>query len=394
MSFNLVELALKQFGGPALGQLGALLGEDNNKTESALGALVPGLLSGLTAQAKSDGGASLFNAVNDTDDSMLDNIGGLLTGGNSNTVMEQGSGLLGSLLGNGAVGGLASAVAGLSGLGGKSSSGLMGLVAPIILGLIKRKLFGGGGFSQNAGGLLSLLDSQQEHVQAAMPAGFSNQLQSSGFMDQLSGLGGGVAGAVSGAASAAGDVAGNVAGAAGDAVGGAAGTVAGAAGHAASSGGGLLRKLIPAVVLAALAFFGYKMFSGGAPEMPDVEGMKNAATDAMPSMPSISVGDTDVGAAFTNVFSTATETVGGITDLETAKAAIPQFEGITGNVDKLSGLWDQVPEAGRGPIGSLIGDNLGKLTPALDKVNEIPGVAGVLGPVTGPLLEKLQGFIQ
>ena len=80
MSFNLVELVTSQFGGPALGQLGALLGEDNGKTESALSAAVPGLLNGITGSAQADGGASLFNAINDQDDSFLDNIGGLLTG--------------------------------------------------------------------------------------------------------------------------------------------------------------------------------------------------------------------------------------------------------------------------------------------------------------------------
>ena len=174
----MVDLVKDQFGGPALGQLGALLGEDNNKTEAALGAAVPGLLNGLTSSAKADGGASLFDAVNNQDDSLLDNIGGLLTGGNSSNVMNQGSNLLGSLLGNGAMGGLASAVSGLTGIGGKSSYGLMGLLMPIVLGIVKRKIFGGGGFSQNAGGLLSLLDGQKDNVQAAMPNGFQAQLQS------------------------------------------------------------------------------------------------------------------------------------------------------------------------------------------------------------------------
>ena len=123
MSFNLVDLIKGQLGGPALGQLGALLGEDSSKTESALGAAIPGLLSGLTSSANADGGASLFNSVKDSDDSFLDDIGGMLTGGNTSNMMDQGTSMLGSLLGNGAVGGLASAVAGLTGIGGKSSSG-------------------------------------------------------------------------------------------------------------------------------------------------------------------------------------------------------------------------------------------------------------------------------
>ena len=248
MSFNLVDLVKGQFGGPALGQLGTLLGEDNNKTEAALGAAVPGLLSGLTSAANADGGASLFDAVNKQDDSMLDNIGGLLTGGNSSSVMDQGSNMLSSILGGGAAGGLASAVAGLTGIGGRSSSGMMGLLMPIVLGIVKRKVFGGGGFSQNAGGLLSLLNGQKDNVQAAMPSGFQNQLQSSGFMDQMSNFGGGlsnaagnVAGSVGNAASntvgAVGNVAGNAAGAVGNAASGAAGAVGNAASGAAGAVG-------------------------------------------------------------------------------------------------------------------------------------------------------------
>ncbi len=405
MSFNLVDLVKGQLGGPALGQLGALLGEDNNKTEAALGAAIPGLLSGLTSQANGDGGASLFNAVKDQDDSMLDNIGGLLTGGNSSSVMNQGSSMLSSILGNGAAGGLASAVAGLTGIGGKSSSGLMGLLMPIVLGIVKRKVFGGGGFSQNAGGLLSLLNGQKDNVQAAMPSGFQDQLQSSGFMDQISSLGGGAAAAVSGAAGAVGNAAGNVAGAAGNAAsnvagaaGNAASNVAGAAsnaagntadaaGRAASGGGGLLKKILPIIALAVIGLLGLKMCGGGADvEVPDV---------SVPSVevPSVDVGGLNVGDEIGGIFGGATDAISGITDADSATAAVPALEEVTGKVDGLSGIWDKIPEDNRGALSGLVGSNMDKLTPMLDKANEIPGVSDILGPVTGPLLEKLKGFM-
>jgi len=51
---------------------------------------------------------------------------------------------------------------------------------------------------------MSLLDGQKDNIQAGMPAGFQNQLQSSGFMDQISSLGGGATAAASGAAGAVG----------------------------------------------------------------------------------------------------------------------------------------------------------------------------------------------
>lgn len=386
MSFNLVDLVKGQLGGPALGQLGSLLGEDSNKTEAALGAAIPGLLSGLTSSANADGGGSLFNAVKDADDSLLDNIGGMLTGNNSSNMMNQGGSLLGSLLGNGAMGGLASAVSGLTGIGGKSSSGLMGILAPIIMGIIKRKLFGGSGFSQNAGGLMSLLNGQKDNVQAAMPAGFSDQLQSSGFMDQMANFGSGAANAAGNAANAAGDA---VSGAA-NTVGNAAGNAADAAGNAAA-GGGFLKKFLPIAILVALALLAWNFIKGKS--APDMEGAVSTAVEgAKDAMPSIDVDGTDVGAEFGNIFSSATSTVEGITDVDSAKAAIPAFNDITGKVDGLSGMWDKVPEAGRGQLGGMITDNIGKLTPALDKVQEIPGVGDVLGPVTGPLLEKLMAF--
>jgi len=408
MSFNLVDLVKGQLGGPALGQLGALLGEDNNKTEAALGAAVPGLLSGLTSAANADGGASLFDAVNNQDDSMLDDIGGLLTGGNSSSVMDQGSSMLSSILGNGAAGGLASAVAGLTGIGGKSSSGLMGLLMPIVLGMVKRKIFGGGGFSQNAGGLLSLLNGQKDNIQAAMPSGFQNQLQSSGFMDQISSLGGGAAAAVGGAAGAVGNAAGNVAGKVGDAagnvtgaagnvagnvtgaVGNAAGNVTGAAGQAASSGGGWLRKLLPVAAVAALAFFGLKMFTGG-----DKEAMDAKMDDTMDKMemPTVDVAGMNVGDEIGGIFGGATDAISGITDVDSATAAVPALEAVSGKADGLTAIWDKIPEDSRGSLSGVVGDHIGKLTPALDKVNELPGVADVLGPVTGPLLEKLKAFM-
>lgn len=397
MSFNLVELITSQLGGPALGQLGALLGEDNNKTESALGAAIPGLLNGITGSAQADGGASLFNAVKDQDDSLLDNIGGLLTGGNSSNVMQQGSGILGSLLGSGATGGLASAISAFTGIGGKSSSGLMGILTPIILGLIKRKLFGGGGFNQNAGGLLSLLDSQKSNVQAAMPSGFADQLKTSGFMDQMASFGGNVSSAASNTVSNIGDAAGNAAAGVGNAASNAGNAAATGAGNAASAGGGFLRKLLPIAALIAIAFLGWRFLTGNkAPDVTDAASSAATATaDAAKSaIPSIEVDGTDVGASFGDIFSSATDTVTGITDVDSAKAAIPSFEEITGKVDGLGGLWDKVPEAGRGPLGGMITEGIGKLTPALEKANELPGVSDVIGPVTSTLLEKLQAFTQ
>ena len=230
-----------------------------------------------------------------------------------------------------------------------------------------------------------------------MPAGFSDQLQSSGFMDQIASLGGSAANAAGNVADAAGNAvsgAANTVGNAAGAVGDAAGSAANSAGNAAASGGGLLKKFLPIAIIVALGLLAWNFFKGD--KMPDTSGVTGAVSDsvdaAKSAMPSIDIDGTDVGAEFGNIFSSATSTVEGITDVDSAKAAIPSFNDITGKVDGLSGLWDKVPEAGRGQLGGMISDNLGTLTPALEKVQEIPGVGDVIGPVAGPLLEKLMAF--
>lgn len=153
-----------------------------------------------------------------------------------------------------------------------------------------------------------------------------------------------------------------------------------------SSGGGMMKMLLPLLVLLGLGWLGYKFLGGAeAPDMPE--------TDVSMSMPAVDIDGMNVGDEISGIFSGATEAVSGITDLDSAKAAVPALTDITGKVDGLSGLWDKIPEASRGPMSGLIGDNVGKLTPLLDKASEIPGVSDVLGPVTGPLLEKLKGLM-
>ena len=93
------------------------------------------------------------------------------------------------------------------------------------------------------------------------------------------------------------------------------------------------------------------------------------------------------------IFGGATDAISGITDADSATAAVPALEGISGQVDGLSGMMDKLPEAGRGQVSGLIGDNVGKLQPLIDKASEIPGVGAIIGPVAGPLMEKLQGLM-
>lgn len=271
MAFNLVDLVKDQVGSAVMNQLGSALGGNSDVTEKAVGGAIPSILQGLMGSASTSGGAdSLFKAVQDQDDGILSNLGELIGGGADSPFASAGSGVLSSLLGGGALGNLASAVAGFSGLGKRSSNSLMGLLAPIIFSVIKRKVLGGG---LNASSLASMMMGQKDNISAAMPAGLSDQLSSSGFLDSIGDSLKGGAGAVTETAGAAvnavGDTAGaavnavgDTAGAAVNAAGDAVGAVGGAAADTAKAGGSLIGKLLPLIILAAAAFFGLKMCSG------------------------------------------------------------------------------------------------------------------------------------
>lgn len=500
MSFNLVDLVKDQVKGQLIGHMGNLLGNEGGKATNAVDSMIPALLNGITGTAGTQKGAdSLFGAIQDQDDSLLDNMGNLLGGGQASTVIDNGNSVLSNLFGGGGLGKLAGALSAFSGVSRGGTSSLMGILAPIILGVLKRKVMGDG---LNAGGLASMLTGQAANVNAAMPQGLTDQLSSSGFLSSIgdagAGLAAGAAGmagsAASGAANAvdsARDAAGNAVDAVGDAAGnvsdavsnaagdvrdgvanaagnvrdgatnlasdardgaanvaGAArdgvGNAADAVGDTAAKGGSMFRWLLPLIILAALAWAAFTFLLPGAKDAADSAGdavsdgaatatdaaasAADTATDAAKDTAAAAgdavketaeaagdavketaeaAGDAASGAAASvadaltpdafgeqlgGLFGSATETLNGITDAESATAAIPAFGELGSKIDSMTEVFGNVPEDARSSISTVASEGLGKLQPLIDKVLALPGVGAVLNPVLGPILEKLQEF--
>ncbi|MBX2824289.1 MAG: DUF937 domain-containing protein [Gammaproteobacteria bacterium] len=399
MSFNLVDLVKDQVGGQILGQIGGLMGDQADKAEAGLGSAIPALLSGLTKRAGVPGGAdSLFGAVNDADDGMLDNLGALLgDSSQSKSMIDTGSSLLGGLLGNAGLGSLGGIISAVTGLSKGNSGSLLGLLAPVILGVIKRKVLGGG---LNASGLLDMLNGQNDNINAAMPAGLSDQLSSSSFLSSITDVAGGGLDQVTGAAGAAMDKAGDIAGNAADTLGNAAGNVTDAAGNvadaagdaardAASGGSSMFKKLIPIIGIALLGFLGLKFFGGSAEDAATSVG--DAAKDTAAAV-SDAVDVDGLSSDLTGMFDTAKTSLEGITDTASAESALPALEEMKSKVDGLGGMLEKIPEAARGPLSGIISTGLETLTPIIEKLRGLPGVGDVIDPIITPVLETLQGL--
>ena len=181
---DLLGLVKDQLTSTAVSKIGEFLGEDTNKVTSGLTAALPAILGGFMQKASTTNGATdlLGMLKNDSvSEGFLGNIGGLLSGGNTSGLLSAGSGILSSLFGD-KIGNLASLIGNISGLGSKSSSSLLSLAAPLIMGVLGKQVK-----SQGLGvsGLASLLMGQKDSVKSALPAGIGSILSVNALGDFL-----------------------------------------------------------------------------------------------------------------------------------------------------------------------------------------------------------------
>jgi hypothetical protein len=101
------------------------------------------------------------------------------------------------------------------------------------------------------------------------------------------------------------------------------------------------------------------------------------------------VGNVDLGKEISGSLTQLGTMFGGITDINSAKSAVPQLQDIAGKVDKLKGLAGQLPAAGRSMLADLVAKALPTLRTALDKAYAIPGVTEVLKPAADQLMASL-----
>ncbi len=388
MSFNIVDLVKDQISDQLLGQMGSVLGIDSKAATGALSGALPGLLDGLVGSARNPAGAGvLFDAISKQDDGLLGNLGNLLGGDQSAQVIDQGNSVLGSLLGGGALGKLADVIGSFSGIGRGVSGSMLGMLAPLVLGVIKKQFI-----SENhadAGGLASMLMGQQDNINAAMPEGFANQLQSSGFFDSISP---GTPSMDAPSDSAAPQVPAQAESAVDSA--------RTAVVDAGDSSGGMMKWLLPLVAIAVLGYLGMKFMGGN--RDADVTGAVNDATsaagDAVNEAGETAGDAVDAAANFdlataqetlSGAFNDASDALTSVTDAESAQAALPQLESVEQNVSGLAAMLENVPDTARAPLQSIAQNGLARLQPLADKVLGLPGVGDVLGPVVGSILQGL-----
>jgi hypothetical protein len=375
MSFNIIDAVKNQLGDAAIGQLGSLIGESQDKTKTAVGATVPAMLAGLTNLAsKPEGANQLFDTLSKQDPGLLGNFASLL-GSQGNTVARQGNSLLTDLLGNNQLGSLVGALTKFTGLGQGSTSSLIGMLAPLALGVLSRHSQSQG---LNAAGLAGLLSGQKQNILAAMPAGLGSAL---GGVSGLSGF----------------------LGSARDTIG---ATTSSARPEPSfpravvrepePARSGRPRWLLPLLALAVLAFLLSQFFRPRETETP-AQAPVAAQTPAQTPAQAPATPAADVAAKFStdvaDVVSNVTQTLTGVTDAASANAALPKLKDASSQLDTLKGMWGQVPDAAKPAIKTALSAGITNAEQLVGKVTAIPGVGDIIQPPAKEILDKLKSFL-
>lgn len=183
MSTNLVASAAKLLTPELLSRFASAFGIDQTMLEKAVNAGIPGLLAAFTSMVSRPGGATkLADAVARQQPGVLTNLSTAGPAGQRD-IIDNGLGSLSSLFGSGTLSTLAQALSRYAGIGDAGSKGVLGLLGPLLLGVLGQQQRGGSG--PDAAGLTQLLQSQSANIARALPSGFARQLSDAGIIEQM-----------------------------------------------------------------------------------------------------------------------------------------------------------------------------------------------------------------
>ena len=353
---NLVDLIKDQLTSQATSKLASLIGGSEEKTQSAVGAAVPALLSAFTGISKGGGkGAEqLVTALSGFDTGTPGKLMDMFMK-SPDKVQQEGSGLLGSLLSGGITAGLANTLSKYLGIDAGIIRKLLGYLTPMVMGVIANQFKGK---AITAQGVSNLLADQQDNISQALPAG----LDLSGIM---------------GLANAAKDSQ----------------RVATPAPRATQSNeSSFVTPLLTIAALVILGWLAWLMFSKK-PEVATAPPKEASATKEQKLAKPIIEESSEAMQMPTNLrdtYEAATKAINSIKDVDSAKAALPKLQELNGKLNGLVALWGHLPEAAQAKVAEVTRNNLGDLKKIIEPVLAIPGVQDVLGPIIKEVVTKLQ----
>ena len=185
MAINLVSLVSQFLTPQMVGSLARALGVNEAVAQKVVAAAVPTILASLATAAAAPGGAQkVSDAVSNSDPDILSKLTGAITGGNTR-FLNEGGGLLNSLLGGGGLSSLTGALSQYAGAPQPAAQTLLGTVTQAAVGTIGQQ---DPSNWSDPSAILSMLNSQKSAISAALPPDLAKMLGASGLLAGLGGM--------------------------------------------------------------------------------------------------------------------------------------------------------------------------------------------------------------
>ncbi len=176
---NLSDLLGSPIGHSIVKNVAGQFGLDDKQASAAVNTAIPVILGGLGKNAQTPEGAESLNRALESkhDGSLLDNLGGILGGGNLDALLQDGGGILGHVFGN-KVDAVQNGVAQKTGISADKMGPIIKMLAPIVMAYLGKEKTTN---NVNAGGLGDLLG-------GLLGGGATQQKRGGGIFDMVSGL--------------------------------------------------------------------------------------------------------------------------------------------------------------------------------------------------------------
>jgi hypothetical protein len=328
------------------------LGLPEGVVRKAMAVGVPVILASLLKRGSTAGGTEAIAAtLGGLGKNPLDGMSGAV--GDASQVAaaaQSGSDMLASLMGTGTCTSLAKTLAEYAGIDEKAAGPMLGLAGSAALGGLKTTA---GEQGLDAAGVMRLLGSQKDQINAAIPSDLGRMLSVAGILPQAA------------------DVK---------------NTVRAATPAAPAPSGGKLKWVIGLVALAAVGWLG-SQFLGGKPSP-----VTTATTEAPAAANPLVVDGVNIGESVQSVFTTLTSTLGSVTDVATADAAVKSLTDADATLGGLEAAIGGLSGEGKTALSTLIGGALPAIKTTVDGLLGDSAIAPILKPVLDSIMSRLTSY--
>ena len=362
MATNSVSEVAEVLSPTIVSRIASALGLNQTSTQKAIVAAVPALLAAFISYvSKPQGATKLAEVVKKQEPGVLSSLASVIGEPGQKALIDQGASVLTSLFGGKTVSALTDAVGQYAGVTGSGSKSLLGLLGPVVLGVLGKEARDRG---LDASGLSDLLTSQKNNVSAALPAGFSKYLSQAGVLDDV-------------AASRTSTVSRTPAG----------------------TPPSIWPWLLGALLLLALGSLAWHFLAGRHKQVaetanPKIEEQATSPSEApyvglLTKLKGIKAGDVDVGELATSAVNDLYTSLVGIKDETTAQGSLSGLSKASSEFDQLDGLLNQLSPENRKTVTDVFLSIKPNLDGLLDKALAIPGVGAVIKPTVDAIRSKL-----